>query len=194
MHCRRRCARYCGIRRRCHEMLLAERLVGEARLRRATRMETRERLVTALSALTFLLAAIAIALGVPDERHVDPMLTLCLVGGFALILQVRFEFGGYFGSPEQLAIVPLMLLGPLPLVPLLVAAAGLLALLPDFVRGTWHRERWVNSFADSWPCMGPVVVLALLAPGPLETGDLWIYGLAAAAQFGTDLSWGLVRN
>src|SRR5829696_5443347 len=194
MHCRRRCARYCGIRRRCHEMLLAERLVGEARLRRATRMETRERLVTALSALTFLVAAIAIALGVPDERHVDPVLTIGFVAGFALILQVRFEFGGYFGSPEQLAIVPLMLLGPLPFVPLLVAAAGTLTLLPDFVRGTWHRERWVNSFADSWPCIGPVLVLALWAPGPLEPGHLEVYLLAAVAQFGTDVTWGLIRN
>src|SRR5215204_2613483 len=175
-------------------MLIAERLVGEARLRRATRMETRERLVTALSALTFLVAAIAIALGVPDERHVDPVLTIGLVAGFALILQVRFEFGGYFGSPEQLAIVPLMLLGPLPFVPLLVAAAGTLTLLPDFVRGTWHRERWVNSFADSWPCIGPVLVLALWAPGPLEPGHLEVYLLAAVAQFGTDVTWGLIRN
>jgi HD-GYP domain-containing protein (c-di-GMP phosphodiesterase class II) len=176
------------------EMLLAERLVGEARQRRATRMETRERLVTTLSALTFLLTAVAIAVLVPDERHVDPLLTVALVAGFALILQIRFEFGGYFGSPEQLAIVPLMLLGPLPLVPLLVAVAGILTFLPDFVRGTWHRERWINSFADSWPCVGPVIVLALLAPGPLEHGHIAVYCLAAFAQFGADLTWGLVRN
>jgi HD-GYP domain-containing protein (c-di-GMP phosphodiesterase class II) len=158
------------------------------------RMEQRERRVTTLSALTFLLTAIAIAVLVPDERHVDPLLIIALVAGFAFILQVRFEFGGYFGSPEQLAIVPLMLLGPLPYVPLLVAAASILTLLPDFVRGTWHRERWVNSFADSWPCIGPVVVLALLAPGPLEAGHLEVYALAAVAQFGTDLTWGLIRN
>jgi HD-GYP domain-containing protein (c-di-GMP phosphodiesterase class II) len=157
-------------------------------------METRERFVTTLSALTFLATAIAIAVLVPDERHVDPLLTVALVAGFALILQVRFEFGGYFGSPEQLAIVPLMLLGPLPYVPLLVAAAGILTLFPDFVRGTWHRERWVNSFADSWPCIGPVVVLALLAPGPLDASHLEVYLLAAVAQFGTDLTWGLIRN
>jgi HD-GYP domain-containing protein (c-di-GMP phosphodiesterase class II) len=157
-------------------------------------METRERLVTTLSALTFLATAVALAVVVPDERHVDPFLTLGLVAGFALLLQVRFEFGGYFGSPEQLAIVPLMLLGPLPFVPLLVAAAGILTLLPDFIRGTWHRERWINSFADSWPCIGPVVVLAAFAPGPLESGHLEIYLLAAVAQFGTDLTWGLVRN
>ena len=157
-------------------------------------MERRERLVTTLSALGFLVIAIAIALLVPDERHVDPVLTLALVAGFALILQIRFEFGGYFGSPEQLAIVPLMLLGPLPLVPVLVAAAGILTLFPDFVRGTWHRERWINSFADSWPCIGPVVVLAALAPGPLQADHIEVYALAAVAQFGADLTWGLVRN
>jgi HD-GYP domain-containing protein (c-di-GMP phosphodiesterase class II) len=157
-------------------------------------MQTRERLVTTLSALAFLATAIAIAVLVPDERHVDPLLTIALVAGFALILQIRFEFGGYFGSPEQLAIVPLMLLGPLPYVPLLVAAGGILSLLPDFVRGTWHRERWVNSFADSWPCIGPVVVLAVFAPGPLQPGHLEFYALAAVAQFGTDVVWGLIRN
>ena len=157
-------------------------------------MESRERVVTSLSALAFLATATTMAVVIPDERHVDPLLTLALLVGYALILQVRFEFGGYFGSPEQLAFIPLLLLGPLPYVPLLVAAAGFLSLLPDFARGTWHRERWVASFADSWACMGAVVVLAWLAPGTLNSADVGLYALAGLAQFGTDLAWGLIRN
>jgi HD-GYP domain-containing protein (c-di-GMP phosphodiesterase class II) len=157
-------------------------------------MEKRERRVTSVSAIAFLLAALVIAALVPDERHVDPFLTVVLVAGMALILQVRFEFGGYFGSPEQLAIVPLMLLSPLPYVLLLIAAAGILTLLPDFIRGTWHRGRWLSSLADSWPCVGPVLVLALLAPGPLDATHLEVYALAGAAMFVADLAWGLLRN
>ncbi len=63
-----------------------------------------------------------------------------------LMLQVRFEFGGYYASPEQLAFVPLLLIAPLPYVPLLFAAAGVLAAVPDIARNSWHRERWLDTF------------------------------------------------
>src|SRR5215203_2600451 len=56
-------------------MLLAERLVGEARQRRASEMDRRERRITSVSALLFLAAAIAMAVLLPDERNVDPLLT-----------------------------------------------------------------------------------------------------------------------
>ena len=49
-------------------MLLAERLVGEARSRRARKMAPRERVVLAVSGGLFVLAAFAIALLVPNER------------------------------------------------------------------------------------------------------------------------------
>src|SRR5687768_5816684 len=146
-------------------MLLAERLVGEARARRARRMERRERLATSASALLFLAAAAAIAVVVPDERSVDPAVTLGLLLGYAIALHVRFEFAGYYGSPEQLVFIPLLLLGPLPFVPLLVAAAGILSLVPDILRNSWHREQWLGAFADSWLAIVGVLVLGFLHPG-----------------------------
>ena len=81
-------------------------------------------------------------------------------------------------TPEQLAFVPLLMLAPLPLVPLLVIAAALLAQIPDFVRGDWHWERWTGSFSDSWFCIGPVLALAALAPGTPSLDDAGIYALA----------------
>ncbi len=176
------------------EMLLAERLVGEARQRRARRMNERERIVTGVSACAYLAVAVAIAAFVPDERHVDPVVVLGLLVGYALILQVRFEFGGYYASPDQLAFVPLLLLAPLPYVPLLFAAAGVLAAVPDIVRNSWHRQRWLDTFSDSWAALGGVVVLAVLAPGPLESAHLPVYLAAFAAHFLTDLTWTVVRN
>src|SRR5215203_7134220 len=131
-------------------MLLAERLVGEARQRRARKMDQRERVVTGVSACAYLAVAVAIAAFVPDERHVGAVVVLGLLLGYALILQVRFEFGGYYASPEQLAFVPLLLIAPLPYVPLLFAAAGVLASVPDIARNSWHRHRWLDTFSDSW--------------------------------------------
>jgi HD-GYP domain-containing protein (c-di-GMP phosphodiesterase class II) len=175
-------------------MLLAERMVGEARERRARRMERRERVATSASALVFLAAAAAIAAFVPDERHVDPVVTLGLLVGYAIALHVRFEFAGYYGSPEQLVFVPLLLLGPLPFVPLLVAAAAMLSLVPDVLRANWHREQWLGAFADSWLSIGGVLVLGFLHPGDLDLAYIGVYVLAIGAHFASDLTWTLVRN
>jgi len=157
-------------------------------------MDRRERTVTCVSAFAYLAVAVAIAVLVPDERHVDPLVTLGLLLGYALILQVRFEFGGYYASPEQLAFVPLLLLGPLPLVPLHVAAAGVLSHLPDIARSSWHRQRWLDGISDSWMNLGGVLVLAALAPGVLDPSLFWVYALAFLAHLGTDFCWTLVRN
>lgn len=157
-------------------------------------MDRRERTVTTISAIVFGGVAIALALLVKDQRDGDWLVTVGLLVGYAALLHVRFEFGGYYASPEQLAYVPLLLLGPLPLVPLLVAVAGATSMLPDIVRDNWHRDRWLGSFADSWAYMGGVAVLLLFAPGKLESDLVWIYLLAFVAHFATDFAWTLVRN
>jgi HD-GYP domain-containing protein (c-di-GMP phosphodiesterase class II) len=170
-------------------MLLAEQLVGEARERRRRRMSRRERMLNAASAGAFLLAAIAIALAIPNERSVDPILILGLIAGYAIVSRVRFEFGSIFVTPEQLVLVPMLLLAPLPFVPFMVIASVLLSQLPDFLDRTWHRDRWVSCFADAWYCIGPVLVLAALAPGEPEISMFGIYLLAFAAQVAFDLGW-----
>ena len=76
-------------------MLLAERLVGEARSRRARKMAPRERVVLAVSGGLFVLAAFAIALLVPNERYLEPLVIVGLAIGYVLAERVRFEFGGY---------------------------------------------------------------------------------------------------
>jgi HD-GYP domain-containing protein (c-di-GMP phosphodiesterase class II) len=157
-------------------------------------MDPRERTATSASALLFLVAAAAIAMLVPDERSVDPAVTIGLLVAYAIALHVRFEFAGYYGSPEQLVFIPLLLLGPLPLVPLVVAAAGVLALVPDILRNNWHREQWLAGFADSWLSIGGVVVLGALYPGDLDLAYIDVYVLAIVAHFATDVTWTLIRN
>jgi HD-GYP domain-containing protein (c-di-GMP phosphodiesterase class II) len=170
-------------------MLLAEQLVGEARERRRRRMSRRERILNAASAASFLTVAAAIALLVPNERSVDALLVLGLIAGYAVVSRVRFEFGSMYVTPEQLMFVPMLLLAPLPYVPLLVIVSALLSQLPDFLERSWHRDRWVSCFADSWFCVGPVLVVAALAPGTPELSLFGVYLLAFAAQIAFDFGW-----
>jgi HD-GYP domain-containing protein (c-di-GMP phosphodiesterase class II) len=175
-------------------VMASEQLVGEARERRARSMDARERRVIAASAVLYGLAAVAIALLVPSERDPSIWLVVGLVVGHAIVSRVRFEFGGGYVVPEQLLIVPLMLLGPLNLVPILIALGGALALIPDFARGSWSRDRWLSPMGDSWSYLAPVVILAALAPGDASLSEAPVYLLALAAQLGTDLLQTMVRN
>jgi HD-GYP domain-containing protein (c-di-GMP phosphodiesterase class II) len=174
--------------------VLTEQLVGEARARRPLRMTQKERVVLAASAGCFLVASSLIALFVEPHRETDPLITVGLVVAYGLISRVRFEFGNGYVVPEQLMLVPLLLLAPLQLVPLLAAAGAVLAQGPELIRGTWHRGRWLGCLADAWFAVGPVLVLAALAPGPPELGLVDVYVLAFLAQIGGDLVWSVIRD
>jgi hypothetical protein len=157
-------------------------------------MAPRERLVLSVSAVTFLAVALLIAGLVPDERNGSLALAAGLTLGYVLIERVRFEFGGGYGTAEQLMLVPILLLGPLPYVPLMVAVANAAAMLPDVFEGRWHRERLTGRIADLWFCVPPVVILAALAPGTPTLDNVGIYCLAFAGQLGGDFSWSVFRS
>ncbi len=152
-------------------------------------MSRRERMLNAGSAGAFILVAIAIAAFVPNERSVDPLLLLGLVAGYAIVSRVRFEFGSMYVTPEQLMFIPMLLLAPLPYVPALVIVSALLSQLPDFLERSWHRDRWVSCFADSWFCVGPVLVVGALAAGTPEISLFGVYLLAFGAQIAFDFGW-----
>jgi hypothetical protein len=157
-------------------------------------MSQRERVVNAISAAVFIAVVAAIWGYLPDERSADPLLISGLVAGYAIVSRVRFEFGPAYVTPEQLLFIPMVLLLPLPLVPLLVVLGALLSQVPDFLDRTWHHDRWVSCFADSWFCIGPVLVLAAWAPGEAEFAALGVYGLAFLAQLAGDLVWAMLST
>lgn len=175
-------------------MLLAEQLVGEARARHPRGMNSRERKVLGISAAAFLVTAAAIAAFLPSEREAQPLLLVGLVAGYAVVSRVRFEFGNWFVVPEPLVFVPLVLLAPLPWVPLLVALAAVVSLLPEALSGSWHRDRVITCFSDYWFVIGPVLVLAWLAPGEPEMALFPAYIAALAAQFAIDFGWTVMRD
>ena len=100
----------------------------------------------------------------PSDREATLLLTLGLLAGYALVSRVRFEFGNGYVVPEQLLFVPVVLLLPLNQVLLLLAAASVLALVPDIIEGRWHKQTLLGPLADSWFFVGPVLVLAAWAP------------------------------
>jgi putative nucleotidyltransferase with HDIG domain len=157
-------------------------LVGEAREREQRAMPARERVVAGGIAIAFGLAASVVALTVPTNRTADPLLLVGLVGLLALARRVRFEVGTVEACVDQLAFVPLLLLAPLPLVPVLVAAAYLLERTPELVTGKIHPDRWLHVVGDATHSIAAVTVIAVLAPGPVSSEHLPVYVLALAAQ------------
>jgi HD-GYP domain-containing protein (c-di-GMP phosphodiesterase class II) len=157
-------------------------------------MDARERQVIAAFAAFYCVAALAMALLLPNERDIDWWVVVGLVLGHAMVSRVRFEVVGGFVVPEQLLFVPLTLLGPLNLVPALYAAGSLLSLLPDVSRGNWSRDRWFTALADSFSYLAPVLVVAAWAPGAPSLDDVPIYLLALAAQVGSDAAYSWVHN
>jgi HD domain len=172
----------------------AAQLVGVGRALRPRRPSGHERAVIAASAAAFAAVGVALVAFLPSERSADPLLVAALVAGYALVSRVRFEFGNCYAVPEQLVFISLLALAPLPAVPLLVTVAALLAMTPDFVSQAWHRERWLNSVGDGWFSVGPVLVLAALAPGDPALANAWVYLLAFGAQVVCDLGWSMLRG
>ncbi|MEA2309711.1 MAG: hypothetical protein QOG41_1596 [Thermoleophilaceae bacterium] len=159
-----------------------EELVGEARERELQPMPWRERCVAGGFAVIFLVAAAVIAMAVPSNRHVDPLAIGLLVLLLAVARRVRFEIGNNEACADQLAFIPMLILAPLPFVPLLVGAAYVIARVPDLGRRRVHPDRWLYYLGDASQSLGPVAVLAALAPGHLDGGHIWVYGLAFLAQ------------
>lgn len=157
-------------------------------------MSSRERSVLGLSAALYLGLAIGLLLSLHSSREADVPLTVALIVGYALVSRVRFEFGNGYVVPEQLVFVPVVLLIPLNEVLLLVSAASVLALLPDILEGRWHKQTLLGPLADSWFAVGPVLVLAALAPGDPDLNHAWVYAIAFGAQLFGDLIWSLIRN
>jgi HD-GYP domain-containing protein (c-di-GMP phosphodiesterase class II) len=138
--------------------------------------------------------AVALAATLPSEREPDLLLIGALVAGYAMVSRVRFEFGDTYVVPEQLLFVAMLAVAPLPMVPLMVAAGAVLAVVPDFTRGTWHWDRTITTVGDCWFSVGPVLVLAALAPGPASLAAAEVYVLAYLAQVAGDLAWTLLRD
>jgi HD-GYP domain-containing protein (c-di-GMP phosphodiesterase class II) len=157
-------------------------LVGAARERHAQPLSTRERFASAVVAAGFVVAAAATLVVVPWEPDANPVLIGLLVALYAVVSRIEFEIAHGYATPEQLVFIPMLFLAPLPLVPVLVAAGFLLGRVRGRVARS-ERSHALSDLAGTWFALGPVWVLAALAPaGPPSLDSLWIYALAFVAQ------------
>ena len=172
-----------------------ERLIEETRARAGSRLRGRDFTVTLALGIPFLAIATAMAVLLPTERSFSPGLALALGLTYALAARVHFEVGIGFALPTQLVFVPMLFLLPARDVPLIVAAALVLAYLPKHLRGEWHLERALVHFVSAWYAVGPALVLALAG----EPAADWRHKApillgALAAQFAVDLTITLIRS
>src|SRR3954447_7635140 len=104
--------------------------IEQARLRAARGAKRRELLTEAVVSIGFLIAAAALLVLLPAPAGI-PWTALWLAGICAVLVRIEFEVGEGCTHPVQLAVVPMLLMLPPGEIPLTVAAAHLVAGLPE---------------------------------------------------------------
>jgi HD-GYP domain-containing protein (c-di-GMP phosphodiesterase class II) len=170
-----------------------QRLIAESRARLPDRLRNRERTVDLVAAVGFVIVAVAMAVAFEPSRSLDPWLALALVACYALASRVEFAMGSGWAVPTQLFFVPMLFLLPTAAVPLFVAAALLIARLPEYARGAVHLQRTVIRVAEAWYSVWPALVLSATGVTVATFGDWPILLAALAAQFGLDLALTMLR-
>jgi hypothetical protein len=154
---------------------------------------TRRERVTEAGLLACLVAAcIGIYLSFEaSSLHLGP--ALALMGAYAVAARVRFRVGLGFTVPTQLILIPMLFELPYGLVPLFVAAAFVLARLPDVAAGSSHPDRLLVAAVNAWHAVGPALVFAAAGLTTPSWGDSGLYMAAFAAQITVDFGISTLR-
>jgi putative nucleotidyltransferase with HDIG domain len=105
----------------------------------------------------------------------------------AIAANVRFDVGNGFTVPTQAIFVPMLFSLPASVVPLLVALALALGMLPRIVLGNDSPSWLLTAVSNSWFAVGPAAVL-LVADDHSPTGAVGVLVGALAAQFACDFA------
>jgi HD-GYP domain-containing protein (c-di-GMP phosphodiesterase class II) len=165
-----------------------EALIEDMRARRSARLRTRELWANVFPGLGFLVAATAFATFYDAVRDVSALTLAALVVAYALSYRIEFEVGSGLAVPTQLVFVPMLFVLPLDVVPFAVATGIMLANVAEIAEGKIHAERVFVRLGNAFYALGPVLVLGLAGPGPVDLGDWPVYVLALAAQFAFDFA------
>jgi hypothetical protein len=160
----------------------ADELVLRSRARRRMQPERIELLVSAALAVSFVLAAGAAAVFLPDGP-VSPLRFAVLAAAYTIATRVQFEIGAGLAVPTQLVFVPMLFLLPPDAVAPCVAAGLVVSRAIDLLRRRESLGRLPLVLGSGWHALGPVLVLGVLAAGePAAWDRAPIYLLAFAAQ------------
>jgi len=140
----------------------------------------------------FLAAAAVLALEDGVGRF-SLVTALIYVLGIALASNARFDVGAGFTVPTQAVFVPMLFALPVSIVPVLVAIALALGMVPDVVRGRVSATWLLTALGNSWFTIGPALVL-VLAGDHSPDGQVSVLLAALAAQFAFDFAAASVRE
>jgi diguanylate cyclase (GGDEF)-like protein/PAS domain S-box-containing protein len=153
--------------------------------------ERRELLTEVAAAGAFLVAAGGMwaGLGAPVSGWSAVWLALLC----AVLVRVEFQLEEGHTRPVVLAVVPMLALLPAPLVPLVVAAAHVIARVPDVVARRAPARRLIMMVADCWFAIPPAAIVAWLGI-PASTGEVVaLVAAAALAQITGDFAVSALR-
>jgi diguanylate cyclase (GGDEF)-like protein/putative nucleotidyltransferase with HDIG domain len=168
-----------------------QQVLADTRRRGHERMPAREKTVELMIGVGFAAAVVGLwLLDPPNGFSVLP----ALVSGAVLVLatQVRFDTPFGYTVPTQLAFVPLLFAVPLPVVPIVVALALMVARLPEVFRRETVPSRPLLAIGSSWFAIGPPLVFELATTSPQRAGASLLIG-ALAAQFALDFCVSTLR-
>jgi putative nucleotidyltransferase with HDIG domain len=134
----------------------------------------------------FLAAALALALLGGVNGFSLPTATLFVLA-IAAAGNVRFDVGAGFTVPTQAIFVPMLFSLPVSVVPLLVALALALGMLPRIIRRHDSPSWLLTAASNSWFAVGPSTVL-LIASDHSPSHRVGVLILALAAQFICDFA------
>jgi diguanylate cyclase (GGDEF)-like protein len=144
-------------------------------------------------AAVFLAIALPWALPTLLAGHVPLVVTLELVGLYAIVRTIKFPIGAGSMVPSYLVLVPMLLLLPPQVVPLLTAFALVLGTGIRLLTREGRPEELLFSIPDAWHAIGPAAVL-FVASDAHGIGGAGIYAAALAAGFVIDLVTSTLRE
>ncbi len=154
-----------------------ERLLEDSWESRSQRASRRELILETSAAALFLAVAAPLAASTLATHRVDFVLTLMLVGLYALVAgSIRFPIGAGYVVPSYVMLVPMLLLLPPLTVPLFTAFGLVIASAVRWAGGRGSAEHVLVSIPNAWHALGPAVVLALFGTehGPLALSAVYL--------------------
>jgi diguanylate cyclase (GGDEF)-like protein len=173
----------------------ANRLLEESWTTRGRRAARRELVVEAAAAVLFLAVAVPMALPGLGSRGFDAGLALLLVALYALVAgTIRFPIGAGYLVPTYVMLVPMLLLLPPGTVPLLAAAAWLVASTGRWAARRGRPEHILFAVPNAWHAVGPAVVLIVAGRHHGSAATAAVYGAAFLAGCVLDLVISTLRE
>jgi putative nucleotidyltransferase with HDIG domain len=161
-------------------------LVERARARSRRALARSDEAVALALGGAFVLAAVAATFLLPSVRPFSLPTAVVAVAVYAVVSRVHFEVGNGFALPTQLVLVPMLFALPPRSVPLLVAAALVLAETPAIATKAMPAGKVPLLLANGWHALGPAVVLSLAVERVPSLHHVPVYAGALAAQFCAD--------